>query len=201
MRRSPERGRASTWVFGTVMVTLFVVSILYMALYWWPHSQGRSSSLDKYAPAVRAFLEKLGWAPKTQGVGAKGSGKAPARPVSTSAIRNAILDSSEWVNYSELDDIQTSGGSATVLVRGRMTDTEALRAAHEIFGVCFEKVGNLASLRVVVRVKGRSAAGSGRFVDALKSDITLTRGTYEKLNWASVTPARLPKVADRAKLY
>lgn len=201
MRRSHDRERTSNWVLNAVMITLFSVSVLYMALYWWPHSQGRSSPLDKYAPAGRAFLAKLGWAPKTASNMQGADGKSARQPVSGGIIRNAILGNAEWISYDELDQVETSGRNATVVIRARMTNDEALATSREVFDICFSKVANLMVLRVITRVKGRSAAGSGRFVDSVRTDITMSRGTFSNLNWPTVTPNRLPKVADRAKLY
>lgn len=193
-------GRASNWLFNTVIILLFVGSVLYMGLYFWPHSQGRASPLDKYAPAGRSILQRMGLAPKTVTETDPRTGKA-VRPVSGRLIRHEILQSAEWINSDELDSVQTSGRTATVLVRARMTNDEALAATLEIFKIVFPRVDNVASLRVLMRVKARTAAGSGRIEDLLRSDITMTRATYNRLNWSKVTPNGLPKVADRAKLY
>lgn len=199
MKRSPER--ETNWIFNIGMITLFVLSILYLALYWWPHNQGRESPLDRYEPATRAFLAKLGFAPKTEASVAKGKSGKAASSVNANAVRNAILSSSEWVNSDELDDVQTSGRTATVLVRGRMTNDETLEATREIFMTVFPEVRNLTQLRVIVRVKARSAAGAGRVIDTIRSDIMMSRRTYDSLNWGSVRARQVPKVADRARVY
>jgi len=199
MRKTSER--ETNWVLNIVLITLFALSVLYMALYWWPHSQGRSSVFDGYEPAARAFLEKLGFAPKTEVSGQVAGEKQKSPPVDPNVIRNAILGSAEWVNADELDDVQTSGRAATVLVRARMTDDEALSATRDIITIVFEEVGNLTQIRVITRVKARSAAKAGRVVDSVRTDIMMTRATYERLNWSSVKPRQLPKVADSAKVY
>lgn len=202
-RLARSSGSASNWIFNTIIITLVVLSVLYLGLYWWPHAQGRPSPLDKYAPLGRRLLETLGFAPKTGASrgGQAQDGKSSSPPPSGKLIRNHILDSAEWVNASELDAVEVSGRSATVFVRARMTNEQVLAANREIFGIVFPKVDNLTSLRVLVRVKTRDAKAGGRIRDVLRSDITVTRVTFESLNWANVSPARLPKVADRAKLY
>lgn len=181
------------------MIAIFVVSVLYMALYWWPHSQGRPSVFDRYTPLGRELLAKLGFAPETKQIEGEGQEEA-SPPVDRTVVRNAIIRRAEWTNSLELDAIETSGRDVTIVVRARMTSSEALKATREIFTIVFEDVSNVDSIRVITRVKARSAAGGGRFVDSVRTDIMMTRATYANLNWPTVTPSGLPKVADRAKL-
>ncbi len=195
-----RRGEGSNLLFNLIMVALLVLSVAYVLLYYWPHSQGRASVLDKYVPAARRVLEKMGFASKTKvtDVGVE-QGATTGKPASTARVRHEIEAGSEWINSTEIASVTASGRSVAVTVRAKMSNEEALAATREIFMIVFKKVPEVASLRVMMRVKARVAPGPVR--DFLRSDIMMTRSTYSRVNWDSLSPKRLPGVADRAKLY
>jgi len=194
-----RREETSNWLLTVFLLLLTAASILYLGLYYWPHSQGRPSPLDKYAPLARGILDKMGLAPKKQGIVGSEKDEEGAKPISADAIRHEIVQSAEWINTDEIAAIETTARTATVTVRAKMTNQEALAATREIFMIVFRGVPEVSALRVVMRVKARAAPG--RIIDVLRSDISMTRSTYKKINWARLTPRALPKAADEAKLY
>ncbi len=188
-------------MLNIIVMALFVLSILYMGFYYWPHSQGRPSPLDKYTPAVVRLLSKMGFVPKsktTEESGAEGEA-VDEKPLDKNQIREDIVANAEWVNDREIASVTTSVRSATVTVRAKMTDAEALRVTKEILMIVFKTTSGAAEVRVVTRVKARFAPGTVR--DLVRSDITMTRSTYRSVNWDRLPPAKLPKVADKARLY